>query len=70
MVIGIVDWMIQNIRKEDEVILQGKINTKMEVEMDEKINSASKTIFNKKITNDILEKLLWHNKPEIYYCNL
>ena len=26
--------------------------------MDEKINSASKTIFNKKITNDILEKLL------------
>ena len=27
------DWMIQNIRKEDEVILQGKINTKMEVEV-------------------------------------
>ena len=38
--------------------------------MDEKINSDSKTIFNKKSTNDILEKLLWHNKPEIYYCNL
>ena len=33
MVIGIADWMIQNIRKEDEVILQGKINTKMEVEV-------------------------------------
>ena len=28
------DWMIQNIRKEDEVILQGKINTKMEVEVE------------------------------------
>ena len=27
------DWMVQNIRKEDEVILQGKINTKMEVEV-------------------------------------
>lgn len=27
------DWMIQNIRKEDKVILQGKINTKMEVEV-------------------------------------
>lgn len=27
------DWMIQNIRREDEVILQGKINTKMEVEV-------------------------------------
>ena len=27
------DWMVQNIKKEDEVILQGKINTKMEVEV-------------------------------------
>ena len=27
------DWMIQNIRKEEKVILQGKINTKMEVEV-------------------------------------
>ena len=27
------DWMVQNIRKKDEVILQGNINTKMEVEV-------------------------------------
>ena len=27
------DWMVQNIKKKDEVILQGKINTKMEVEV-------------------------------------
>ena len=27
------DWMLQKIRKEDEVILQGELNTKMEVEV-------------------------------------
>ena len=27
------DWMAQNIRKEDKLILQEKINTKMEVEV-------------------------------------
>ena len=25
------DWMIQNIRKEDEVIMQGELDTRMEV---------------------------------------
>lgn len=28
------DLMVQNIRKEDEVILQGKINTKMEADVE------------------------------------
>lgn len=27
------DWMIQKIKKEDEVILQGELNTNMEVEV-------------------------------------
>ena len=25
------DWMVQNIKKEDEVIMQGELDTKMEV---------------------------------------
>ena len=27
------DWMLQKIKKEDEVILQGELNTNMEVEV-------------------------------------
>ena len=45
-------------RRQSNITRENKYKNGSRSKMDEKINSASKTIFNKKIINDILEKSL------------